>query len=118
MVQAVRKPKLVDQHGATLRSETSVAAMMPGVALASRRAQARANDKEAARRAKLMSTAKCSVYVSENVPEGNFTIIDPDALEAGDKALCPFKVKTLVVNPDDIDRAIAHFEAQKINAAV
>lgn len=112
MVLAVRNP-LVNHKGKRLRSvEPSHGAMARGAVEAARRGLAKGDDKEGAKRARLMIAARASVYVTLEVPEGQFTIIDPEKVEPdpAKRTILPFKSKTLIVHPADIDQAIEHFE--------
>jgi len=113
MVLAV-KNSLVDVNGARLKSGPSHRAMAPAAVEAARKGLLKGNDTVAAKRARLMVLAKMAVHVSERIPQGaGFFVMDPDALERGERLICPFKVKTLCVNPEDIDKAIKHFSGGK-----
>lgn len=112
MVLAAAKPAPANCNGSRLNGETSVFALAHGAASASHRGGLRAGELMAQKRARLMLAAKCAVYVSDAVPVGKFTIVDPATMSDSSRSICPFKVKTLVVHPDDIERATRHFSAQ------
>lgn len=74
--------------------------------------QKREKETVAQKRAQLMMLSRCLLHVTESVPPGAFTIVDPAALDPAERTACPFTAKTLVVHPDDLDRAIGHFTAR------
>lgn len=113
MVLALAKPKLVDINGQRLkRSAAPIAMIGPAAARAAKvEAKTRKQDAEMQARAKLMLACKMNIYVTAEVPVGKFTVIDPETMPDGERLICPFKAKTLVVHPDDVGRATQHFAA-------
>lgn len=112
MVLAAPKARSPRLSARRLMRQPSRYALLPGVVSASQRGEMRAGEEQTLKRAQLMAACRCAIYVSESVPEGRFVIIDPAYLEAGERGLCPFTVRTLTLHPNDIDQAIAHFKAQ------
>jgi hypothetical protein len=68
---------------------------------------------EGQKRARLMLLAKANLHVSKLIPEGSFFTIKPHELSVEDRQSCPFDSTTLVLHPNDLDRAIEHFEKEK-----
>src|SRR4051812_36311026 len=106
MVLALAKPKLVDMNGKRLKRSAAPIAMVG----AGHSSKTRKQDAEMQARAKLMLACKMNIYVTAEVPVGQFTVIDPETMTDGERLVCPFKAKTLVVHPDDIGRATEHFQ--------
>lgn len=116
MVLALNKtPKLVNANGTRLRQGAAKVAMFGRAAESAKRSVARAKDDLMAKRAKLMLAAKMNIYITPEVPAGKFTIVDPSTMDDGERLHCPFKAKTVVLHPDDIDQAIEHFAKEGQN---
>lgn len=110
MVLAARKPE-PRRAAHRLNGRASPLTLALGAHAASERGKMRGVETDARKRAQLMALCKCALYVSESVGIGAAAIIDPETMEMSERATCPFQVKTLVVHPDDVDRAIGHFQA-------
>lgn len=104
------KTALLDHRGLKLRA--SPIAMM-GAAIAASKNEVVA-EAEAMKRAKLMLAVKANLYFSADIPEGKFFISDPETLDPAERLDCPFTAKTLVLNPDDLDQALRHFQKAKV----
>lgn len=110
--------KLVQANGLSVLSGPSHVAMLHSATEAAVRGEIRQSSEDliAAKRARLMLAAKCNIYVTESeAMAGGFQMIDPEQLPPGQAAeagAAGFTERTLIVHVDDIDRAIAHFEAE------
>lgn len=107
------KGKLIDNRPSRL-------ALMEGSVHAGIQGEREAKESQSSKRARLMLLAKCSVHVVTRAQTrydlqqlgGGFMIIDPLNLSPEDRAETKFTEKTLVILEEDIDKAIAHFEAE------
>jgi hypothetical protein len=110
MVLAVTNP-LRHVNGSRLKNPVpSRRVMSPAAVEAAERGLLKGSDLEAQKRAQLMIAAKAAVYVTDKIPPGKFMIVDPATADPADGP-CPFKQRTLVVHPEDIDQALAQFQA-------
>lgn len=122
-ILARNPPALVQTNGRRLRQKVSTFAMLEGSVRGQMKADKRAAEERDAgypqKRAKLMLAAKANLHFSDDMPRGNFTLIDPDAMQAAEKVEAEdagITSRTLVLHPDDLDQAIEQFSAKKHDA--
>lgn len=126
-ILTLQKPPLVRANGkpikrSTLKGKASAIATVGAVAadMMRQKAQGASPKIDGRKRARLMLVAKANIHITENVPVGNFTLVDPEMMQAAERAeaeAAGFTSRTLVVHPDDIDRAIEHFAAERAGEA-
>lgn len=122
-ILAVKPAPLVNFNGKRLGGRASKFAMLHGATSAQLRAEAKKREEDEAgnpaKRARLMLAAKANLHFSDGIPRGQFTIVDPAALPAAEQAeaeAAGFTSRTLVLHPDDIDRAIEQFSVKALDS--
>ena len=117
---SLSRPALVRVNGRRMRprpqGDVSALAIADAARHAQRLGQIRGPNGDGQKRAKLMLAAQANLHVSKKVPPGGFFIIDPTTMSEEDRAEAEeagITSRTLALHPDDIDRALEHFEKEK-----
>lgn len=110
MVPALKSPKPTFSRRDRLHARPSRLALLQGAVKSAQWGELHGAERETQLRARLMHVAGCPIYVTDQMEKGAATIVDPSTMTDEQRTDCPFKVRTLVIHPDDIEQAIAHFE--------